>query len=141
MLGSMRGETLSMTDLEDRLPGCLGKLAAIENYTSGRPWLACRHVVDGAAGMICVGHPAAGVLCTGCIPHHIRRHVSEVEFTCDECATVVDEINGLAVECSAARLVVRDTKGRRRPMVGRVWIIGMGVCSPCWRASAELASA
>jgi hypothetical protein len=131
----MSGETLTLKAIEERLPGCLAKLAALEDYAGGGAWSACRHVVDGAAGLICVGHPGAGVLCSRCAPHHLRRHSTKAESSCDECGVVVDEIHGLAVEAASARLGVRDTNGRRRRMAGRVWLIGCGVCPPCWQAS------
>lgn len=126
------GEVLTAAIIEERLPGCLRKLVALEDFTHGRPWPACRHVVDGAPGMVCVQHPAAGVMCTPCMPHHLRRHPPKAEFFCDECSTIVEETHGLAVEAASARLLVQDTRGRRRPMLGRLWLIGCGVCPRCW---------
>jgi hypothetical protein len=127
-------ELLPMSTIEQRLPGCVAKYAALENFTNGRPWAACRHVVDGIAGMVCVEHPAAGVNCTQCSPHHLRRHSDKIEFGCDECRTVVEEIHGLIVEADSARLMVQDTRGRRRQMLGRLWLIGAGVCPKCWES-------
>jgi hypothetical protein len=125
-------ELLPMSTIAERLPGCVAKYVALEDFTHGRPWSACKHVLDGSAGLLCVEHPAAGVMCTQCTPHHLRRHGDEIEFGCDECRTVVQEIHALVVEADSARLVVQDTMGRRRRMVGRLWLIGCGVCPSCW---------
>ena len=124
-------ETLSMATIEERLPRCIARYAALEDFTQGRPWGACKHVVDGSSGVLCVEHPAAGVMCTQCTPHHVRRHGEEIEFRCDEFRSAVEAIHALVVEAASARLVVQDTRGRRRPMLGRLWIIGCGVCPAC----------
>ena len=136
-----RAETLAAETVRTALPGLWSKLGALGGMAEGAATMACKHLLDGApGGMVCVTHPGAGVQCCRCMPHHIGRHGDEVEFLCDECDLVVERIHGLAIESFCPGLAVRDTRGRRRRMVGELWLIGCGVCASCWQASRRQAS-
>ncbi len=134
-------KNLTAENLRRLLPGCWLKMAGVAGAVRAeRSIVACKHVVDGHPGWLCAQHPAAGGVVPPVGASPPRRHGDETEFGCDECGGIVPAIHGLAVEMTAARLRLRDTRGRRRQAPGGLWLVGLGVCPPCWQRATERAA-
>lgn len=128
----MTAEILTAGSIAVAFPLTWSKLVALGPFDG--PHLACRHVVDGEAGLVCVQHPGAGLACVRCIEGHIGRHDPASEMTCDECGAGVEAIHGLAIECKPRPVAVFDTRGRSARRCVPVYILGLGICAPCGAA-------
>ena len=128
----MSAEFLAAAEIETAFPMAWAKLAALGPFKG--PHLACRHVVDGQAGLVCVQHPGAGLNCVDCIEGHINRHDPAGEMTCDECNLVVGAIHGVAIECKPRPMALFDTRGRSVRRCLPIYILGLGICAPCGTA-------
>lgn len=122
-------EILTAGDIAGAFPMAWAKLAALGTFAG--PHLACRHVVDGAVGLVCVQHPGAGLSCLACAERHIERHDPVAEMRCDECGIEVEAIHGLAIECKPRPVAVFDTRGRSVRRRLPIYVLGLGICPPC----------
>ena len=133
----MSADLLTAAEIEAAFPAAWSKLVGLGPFKG--PHLACRHVVDGQAGLVCVQHPGAGLNCVDCIEGHITRHDPADEMRCDECGTDVGSIHGLAIECRPRPLAMFDTRGRSVRRCQPIFILGLGICPPCGAAKRSAA--
>ncbi len=118
-----------------RFPNAAAGIGKATKAAQRGAWLdACGHVVDGGPrAFLCVGHPAAGLLCDSCFALHLERHIARPEV-CDECeapysaGTATDLPLVLAVTDAA----VRDAQGRVGAWTGTMSVVGTAVCPACW---------
>lgn len=107
--------------------------AAVNDFTSRPPFLGCRHVVQhGAGAVLCIQHPAAGLLCASCSERHIKRHNEVEERTCDECRGEVDRLHPLMGATKLTGGPIRDSRGFHRLFDEKVLFLGVGTCGGCF---------
>ena len=126
---------VATADAKRRFPRSSAKVNAAEDFlVSERRHFACRHVLGGAAPVLCTDHPALGLLCTACMrSQHLPRHSEDQEHTCDECGEVVARLRPIFCSSLLTGIRIREPRGRSARCSGLVHFIAVGCCSACWR--------
>lgn len=114
---------------------------AVRELIRDRPTHICEHLAAGdVRRMLCVHHPASGLLCPDCAAEHARRGHVDVG-TCDLCGAAGVELHHrdpLPVTIAAAA-VTHPTWGDR-PVTLRdapVALWGVSACGPCAAEAAD----
>jgi hypothetical protein len=103
---------------------------AVEAFVRSRRFV-CRHVAKpGAVMFLCAQHPLIGLRCSSCMPDHLDRHDQAEEHTCDRCRGAVDTIHAVVLDAPLS-LPVRQARGPRGFLIGRIFVGGLGLCEPC----------
>ncbi|HEX3542785.1 MAG TPA: hypothetical protein VHT75_20320 [Acidimicrobiales bacterium] len=75
---------------------------------------ACSHIVsgsgDGPSPILCVRHPALGLMCGRCMIDHVARDPAMEVAPCDECGAV-GCVAAFALRAQPDPMAVRDTVG------------------------------
>lgn len=133
--GRLTGTRIPAATVARRYPRLwLAEREAARRLRTDEPLTICRnsHAKRAAILYACAAHPGAHLLCRRCVFDHIRRHSHELEHRCDECGSVVTDINGYHGRAYLAGTTVRDRRGNRGLVFADVAIIGLGLCYTCF---------
>jgi hypothetical protein len=122
-------------DAMRRFPQSCEKVGIAEELLRrGGQHFTCRHVMAGAAPILCTDHPNLGLQCEPCMRRrHVPRHSDEEEHRCDECGKVARALHALASTIVLTGIRIREPRGRSGRYTGPVSFIAVGVCPSCWR--------
>jgi hypothetical protein len=93
--------------------------------------MACPHAAGWPPLLVCVDHPAAGVMCMACNGHHQVR-TPHGAFACDQLCSgcgARGQLDSGGAEILVDQVPVHFTDGRAGALTGAVWIFGASVCS------------